>query len=117
MVLVTMFTSAPGSLDVLAATADVTIEGAVARPWKRWVEAEISEGGEACWGHTGAVMGIVLSGSILPKIGLWVGLKMLGAVEREEELDDAPAVTEILEYEQSLTSLLCTGPRTGLNAG
>lgn len=58
---------------------------------------------------TGAVIGIVLSGSVLSKIGLKVGLKMLGVVEREE-LDDAPAMTEILQYEESLTSLLCPGP-------
>lgn len=61
-------------------------------------------------------MGMVVSGSTLPKIGLKVDVKMLGAVEKEE-LDVAPAaMTEILEYEESLTSLLYTGPQTGLNA-
>lgn len=52
-------------------------------------------------------MGMVVNGSTVPKVGLKVDFEMLGAVEKEE-LDDAPppAMTEILEYEESLTSLL-----------
>lgn len=115
MVLVTMFKSTPGSLDVLAGMADVTIQGTVvARLWKRWVEPELSER-EGCWVDTGAVLDIVLSGSILPKIGLKVGLKIPGVVEKEE-LEDASAMTEILEYEAVLTLVLCTDPHIGLNA-
>ena len=56
---------------------------------------------------------MVVSGPTLPKIGLKVDFKMLGAVEKEE-LEDAPlAMTEILEYEESL---LYTDPQTGPNA-
>lgn len=115
MVLVTMLRSAPGSLDVLAGMADVPIQGAVVvRPWKRWLEEELSEA-EVCLLDTEAVVDIVLSGSILPKIGLKVGLKMPRVVE-EGELEDASAVTETLEYEEARTSLLCMGPQMGLNA-
>lgn len=116
VVLVTMFKPTPGSLDVLSGMADVTTQGAVlARLWKRWVESEFSEG-EGCLADTRAVSDIDLSGSILPKIGLKVGLKIPGVVEREE-LEDASAMTEILEYEEALlTSVLCTGSQTGLNA-
>lgn len=115
VVLVTMFKSTPGSLDVLAGMADVTIQGAVlARLWKRWVESELSEG-KGCLADAGAVSDIDLMGSILSKIGLKVGFKIPGVVEREE-LEDASAMTETLEYEAVLTSVLCTGSQTGLNA-
>lgn len=110
-----MFKSTPGSLDVLAVLADVTTQGAVvARLWKRWVEAELSEG-EGCLADTEAVVDIVLSGSILPKIGLKVGLRVPGVVEGEESAG-ASAITEILEYEEAVTSLLGRGPQRGLKA-
>lgn len=115
VVLVTMFKSTPGSLDLLAGIADVTTQGAVvARLWKRWVESKLSEG-EGCLVDTGAVSDIVLSGSILFCAGLKVGLKLPGVVEREE-LEDASAMTEILEYDAVLTSVLCTDPQIGFNA-
>lgn len=96
VLLVTMFKSTPGSLDLLAGMADVTTQGAVvARLWRRWVESELSEG-EGCLVDTGPVSDIALSGSILSKIGLKVGLMIPGVVEREE-LEAASAMTEILE--------------------
>jgi hypothetical protein len=59
VVLVTMFKSTPGSLDLLAGMTDVTTQGAVvARLWKRWVESELSEE-EGCLVCTGAVSDIV----------------------------------------------------------
>lgn len=95
------------SLDVLAGVVDMTTEVALTRPWKRWVEAGVG-GGEACLKEKGAIMGIVLSGLTLPKIGLKVGVKVPGA-------EDGPAVTEILEYKEVPVSLLGGSPKMGFD--
>lgn len=95
------------SLDVLAGVVDMTTEVALTRPWKRWVEAGVG-GGEACLKEKGAIMGIVLSGLTLPKIGLKVGVKVPGA-------EDGAAVTEILEYKEVPVSLLGGSPKMGFD--
>ena len=95
------------SLDVLAGVVDMTTEVALTRPWKRWVEAGVG-GGEACLKAKGAIVGIVLSGLTLPKIGLKVGVKVPGA-------EDGAAVTEILEYKEVPVSLLGGSPKMGFD--
>lgn len=112
MVLVTF--AAPNSkgglkepLDVLAGAVDMTTEVALTRPWKRRVEAGVG-GGEVCLKEKGALTGVVLSGLMLPKIGLKVGVEIPGG-------EDAAAVLEILEYEEPPVSLLAGSPKMGFD--
>lgn len=97
------------SSDVLAELVDVTTEVALTRPWKRWVEAGVA-GEVVCLKEKGAIMGIVLSGSVLPKIGLKVGVKIPG-------VEDTAAVTEILEYKEPPISPLGGRPKMGFDMG
>lgn len=94
-------------LDVLAGVVDMTTEVALTRPWKRRVEAGVG-GGEVCLKEKGALTGIVLSGLMLPKIGLKVGVEIPGG-------EDAAAVLEILEYEEPPVSLLAGSPMMGFD--
>lgn len=55
-------------------------------------------------------MGVVLSGSMLPKMGLKVGIEMAGS-------DRAAAVTEILVGKETPVSLLGGGPQMGFDVG
>lgn len=91
------------SLDVEAGVVDMTTEVALTRPWKRWVEAG-GGGGDFCLKEKGAIMGTVLSVFMLPKIGVKVGVKIL-------RVEDAAAVSEILEYKEPPISLLGGSPK------
>lgn len=97
------------SLDVLAAVVDMTTEVALTRPWRRWVEAGVARG-EVCLKEKGAIMGMVLSDPMPPKIGLKVGVKMLKVV-------DVAVVIEVLEYKEPPISLLGGSPKMGFDVG
>lgn len=112
MVLVTFTTPNPKGglkepLDVLAGVVDMTTVVALTRPWKRRVEAGVG-GGEVCLKEKGALTGIVLSGLMLPKTGLKVGVEIPGG-------EDDAAVLEILEYEEPPISLLAGSPEMGFD--
>lgn len=96
-------------MEVLAGVVDTTTEVALTRPRSRWVEAAGARG-EVCLGEKGAMTGMVVSGPMPPKMGLKLGVRMLG-------VEDAVAVTAVLEYKEPPISLLGGSPQMGFDVG
>lgn len=96
-------------LDVLVELVDVIIEVVLIRLWKRWVEVGVV-GEVVCLKEKGVIMGIVLSGFVLLKIGLKVGVKIFG-------VEDIVVVIEILEYKEFLILSLGGRLKMGFDMG
>lgn len=93
------------SVGVLTGVVEVAIELVLPRLWKRWVAAG-EPGGAVCLKEKG----LVLSGSMLPKTGLKVGIERPGG-------DRAAVVAEILEGKETPASLLGGGLQLGFDVG
>lgn len=94
---------------MLTGVVEVAIELVLPRLWKRWAVAG-GPGGEVCLKEKGAITGLVFSGSMLPKMGLKVGVERPGG-------DWAAVVAEILEGKEISASLLGGGLQLGFDVG
>lgn len=92
-------------VDVLTGAVEVAVELVVPRLWKRKVAAG-GPGGKVCLKEKGVITGLVLSGSMLPKMGLKVGVERPGG-------DRAAVVAEILEGKETPASLSGGGLQPG----